>query len=342
LHGTAAGTQIHHMVTHCVKSSMKNKDPELHVFNLIDVKDALGISGVEYAQRMFDFYASFGQPTRVDTMGSGKFEKLCRDIRLYKILEDNTGREVNESEIPGEVNPIDVDLCFKRHMLSSNSSSKKQAKLKTPAAGAFNGQVDFSGFLMLISDLAALKFPKTKTESKALSLLWEAHIKPYAKVAAAAGEKEEDSLTSAHVTKLFQQVQKQLTAFFKLYGLPGQGLDGIEYFMTRDSLMKMARDFEILPRLISQREVAQVIQAAGIRSSGGRSKPKVSFSQYIDVLGRIALTAFGKYPHCNKHRTALQRVEALIIYLDMSDGRQKTGLKSDPWVTQQLEKNKRR
>ena len=64
----------------------------------------------------------------------------------------------------------------------------------------------------------------------------------------------------------------------------------------------------------------------------------MTFAQFNDVIGRIALIAFGKYPHCNKHKTALQRCEALIIYLDMSEGRLKAGLKSDPWVSQQLER----
>ena len=65
---------------------------------------------------------------------------------------------------------------------------------------------------------------------------------------------------------------------------------------------------------------------------------QVSFPQFNDVIGRIALIAFGKYPHCNKHKTAIQRCEAFIIYLDMCEGRRKAGLKSDPWVSMQLEK----
>ena len=74
-----------------------------------------------------------------------------------------------------------------------------------------------------------------------------------------------------------------------------------------------------------------------MQASGVQQGSKATFEHYLTFLGRIAIVAFGKYPHCNKFVNAVQRIEALVVYMDMSEGRMKSGLKGDPWVTQQLE-----
>ena len=61
---------------------VRSEAAAVHQLDINDVRDALGVDAEAYAQQIFDFYASYGQPTRVDVMGSGKMEKFCREVPL--------------------------------------------------------------------------------------------------------------------------------------------------------------------------------------------------------------------------------------------------------------------
>ena len=94
--------------------------------------------------------------------------------------------------------------------------------------------------------------------------------------------------------------------------------------------------------MINQREMTLVLKEAFIRPTQGRGVvsniPRATFQQFQEVLGRAARIAFSKHPYNEKLKSTLPRVEAMIVYLDMSEGRRIAGLKADPWVSRYMEK----
>jgi len=251
LRGTELGKQLSEMEALCITSNKRNKDPEVHIWNVDDVKEALGPEAEGCAQQIFDFYASFGQPTRIDVMGSGKLEKFVRDTKIYEVLDPDIPHGTPTYELA--INQRDLDILFKQNMLSAKERITGEGKPAVPVtkydritvAGPTNGAIDFRGFLFVISDIAPVKYPCAEDKKDALKLLWDSHIMPLAKMRQVKAETEEENLQNPPIRELMGKVEKQLRAYFKMYSLPVKTLTGMVLQSNRDLLLKFFRDFEV-------------------------------------------------------------------------------------------------
>jgi hypothetical protein len=351
LRGSKAARELQKFIERCAESVAGNKAAEVHQFDINDVRDALGVDAEAYAQQIFDYYASFGQPTKVDVIGSGKLEKFCRDVKLYDVLDPTVKEGNGEYEVA--LTTMEVDIIFKQNMLMRAEMKQRSEKLRNghikfamqkdtySPSGPTGGAADFIGFLTMISEFAPMKYVYAESKKDALRCLWDHHIVPLAKITIVETEKEEENLQNPPIKKLFTKVRKQLHRFFSKYAFPYKTHNGMEEVMDRNGLLKFLREFDVLPGLLSQREATKVLKEAFIRPIKGRgvgdNTPKCNFTQFEEVIGRAARIGFGKDPYGKKLKTTLQRCEAMVVHLDMSPGRIKTGFKTDPWVQAKLE-----
>jgi len=120
------------------------------------------------------------------------------------------------------------------------------------------------------------------------------------------------------VATVFSHFAKDLRSFYDLYA--SQGRCGDEAMMTREQYFKFARDFAIMPRLCTRKELFDSFKT--VCGEDGMA----SFQHFTDVIIECAVIGFSKPLKADVYRSLGEKAKGMVMHLTTCLGREKAGI----------------
>ena len=281
-------------------------------------------------QRIFMYYCSFGDHLNLELMGSSKFSKFVKDIKVIS---------------KGGVKIEDVDLIFvdvmriakKRSAFNASSGGGGGASAigalgpgSGPAMASYSAasslacpSMTFDVFLEALQVIACRHYGGEDQDSdrgriESLVRLILQHVLPYA-------QRVEDKFTSIDPSdpatmSLLSSHRKQLQAIFLIFG--SSDGDQNSQSMSINELQRLATQFDMVPAITSKSELNRIFRSTFIDRSMKKTisaNEDISFAEFEQCIIRIAAIGYSKHPYGVKYPTLDAKVEALLTKMGLPD-----------------------
>ena len=246
----------------------------------------------EELERIFAYYASFGDRLNTKTLGQQQFNLFLKDCQLYPS--------------PG-FQQVHVDLLF-REILNEHGSLK------------------FDVFCDTLPTIAVARFSKENEipSHEAFRTLLCNHVLPLAyRRRLDPGIRE---LTSEAVQAVFRKYRKPLRKVFKRFSVfeqSGSSWEDVQHAnetMSFKELTKLLQEFSVVPDLLSLAEAQDIFRSVSlreVREEFSESGDDLTFDEFEEVAGRVALAAFARPPWTEMFTSPEAKVEGLFKRMDL-------------------------
>eukprot|EP00698_Gefionella_okellyi_P013291 TRINITY_DN362_c0_g1_i1.p1 TRINITY_DN362_c0_g1~~TRINITY_DN362_c0_g1_i1.p1 ORF type:complete len:2269 (+),score=447.63 TRINITY_DN362_c0_g1_i1:50-6856(+) len=234
-------------------------------------------------EKIFSFYCNYSNATDVprQTLSDVSFTKFVRDSGVM----DNV------------ITLTQVDMLLNTIMKDS---------------------ADLDNFKVAVQKLASIKFPKDAPEASLAKLMTQYVLRntcrPHADSAA-------DELLSDDVLDIIGDYRDALTRLFvACCAAPLPRTASVEWddvvasntTVSFEEFAPMAQVFDLCPRLLSRRSMLRLYNASMTKHATA-----LHFPQFVEFLGRCALTVCSEPPYSTTYATAARKVEALFVHMQL-------------------------
>jgi len=270
-------------------SSRAKRSPRLRSNSVMGLPE--GIQGNEEAlEHLFDSYSGVRGAVEageeVSTLSLNRFQKLVRDAQ---ILDNHVTQAL-------------VELVFLKVLRSNKSRINAGMSPRENEVLLIRVPVDIF-FLFLLPELASLKFG---TAANALPLLVSKHLLPLSEKVREGADLSTsfdtpEELLDHRVWKRIGEVDYQLRQIFHHYAtldFPDGGksshasVDLANRTLSHKEFAIFASNFDVSGTLLSKRQLHNIFIAANQGAFSDEMFDRLSFPEFLESLGRIALLAF--------------------------------------------------
>eukprot|EP01028_Stygiella_incarcerata_P009383 TRINITY_DN4430_c0_g1_i1.p1 TRINITY_DN4430_c0_g1~~TRINITY_DN4430_c0_g1_i1.p1 ORF type:complete len:944 (-),score=283.55 TRINITY_DN4430_c0_g1_i1:235-3066(-) len=240
---------------------------------------------------VFQFYATVGviSTSDIHSVGVRQFFQLVRDSKI----------------LTSKFSLAHVELLF----VEVTKSGEKQARM------------NYEGFKQALKLLASRLSSKTEPSETLRSLIME-KILVFARRRAKSDPMDE-ALTDIEVVNVIREYRQSFLNIFNYYANRDQKDASFDDAKVQDEtiefseLMLFAQDFELVPSLLTKRELVEAFRSANEGVSSDDDDQVLTFSEFEEVIVRIAVAAFSKPER--KLDSHAEKVQALVRAMVQSD-----------------------
>eukprot|EP00698_Gefionella_okellyi_P018214 TRINITY_DN5436_c1_g2_i1.p1 TRINITY_DN5436_c1_g2~~TRINITY_DN5436_c1_g2_i1.p1 ORF type:complete len:1291 (-),score=264.41 TRINITY_DN5436_c1_g2_i1:29-3901(-) len=244
-------------------------------------------------QEIFTYYASYNDPGNTDSINELNTYKLLRDCKVLST----------------SFTDLEADDLFARILGGRNASGSYE---------------QFEHFLVEVAEQTLL--PTSRSVSEAITRFMNAFILPYACRKGTDAVAEE--LCEHEIRSLFNRYRKALQVIFARYATRATVDERVTWSvasqenrtMSPGDMVRFCRDFEIVPRLIQLNAVTDIVKQSNFGVKPPTAHEHLLYPEWIEALGRIAMSIFSRYPFDGLQTSARDKCEALLQRMDMSAG----------------------